>query len=356
MRAFFSRLRNSKMMHLSALAVFFVCLVVYLVMTAFAETTYIINDGDQVVVHSSYYSDPRKILSEAGMPLQPDDLYTTQVTDGVSEITVQRAMRVTIENCGKPIQVSSYGESVRRLLDRLGIPYGGDYRVSELLSTITYDGMCLQVDHVIYREESYTTDIPFETIYSYDPSLDEGQVKVLTQGKAGQKLLNAQVVYINSCEQSRTVINEQVVCAPVDQLIAVGTGENPSGQDGRPIIGDGFIILPTGEVLTYTHTDQYVATAYHMSNAGCDEITATGSHVRVGVVAVDPKVIPYGTRMFIVTNDGKYIYGIGTAEDCGSSIKGNRLDLYFDTNAECWQFGIRDCTVYFLGDANWRDL
>ena len=60
-------------------------------------------------------------------------------------------------------------------------------------------------------------------------------------------------------------------------------------------------------------------------------------------------MIPYGTRMYIVSNDGRYVYGIATAEDCGSAIKGNRIDLYFDTVAECDRFGIRNCQVYFLG-------
>ena len=85
-----------------------------------------------------------------------------------------------------------------------------------------------------------------------------------------------------------------------------------------------------------------------------NDITATGSKVHKGVVAVDPDVIPYGTRMFIVANDGSYVYGLSTAEDCGGAIQNNRLDLYFDTADQCFQFGVRDCTVYFLGDANWR--
>ena len=120
------------------------------------------------------------------------------------------------------------------------------------------------------------------------------------------------------------------------------------------MIGDGFIYLPTGEVLTYTHTDQYVATAYTIFDDGCDAYTATGSEVHVGVVAVDPSVVPYGTRMFIVTNDGQYIYGIGTAEDCGTGVDGKRLDLFMNTLDEAYTFGRRSCTVYFLGDANWR--
>jgi 3D (Asp-Asp-Asp) domain-containing protein len=68
----------------------------------------------------------------------------------------------------------------------------------------------------------------------------------------------------------------------------------------------------------------------------------------VGTIAVDPKVVSYGTRMFVVTNDGAYIYGLGTAEDCGGGVKGHHLDLYFPTLEECVQFGARIATVYFL--------
>ena len=91
------------------------------------------------------------------------------------------------------------------------------------------------------------------------------------------------------------------------------------------------------------------ATAYTNTDPGCTIWTAIGTLCRVGAIAVDPTVIPYGTRMYIVSDDGRYIYGIAVAEDCGKSIKGDRIDLYFDTDDECWTFGIRSCTVYFLG-------
>ena len=79
--------------------------------------------------------------------------------------------------------------------------------------------------------------------------------------------------------------------------------------------------------------------------------TATGTRARVGAIAVDPEVFPYGTRFYIVTKDGEYVYGVATAEDCGSKqfIYGTRLDLYFDTKRECVQFGARSCDVYVLG-------
>jgi 3D (Asp-Asp-Asp) domain-containing protein len=102
-------------------------------------------------------------------------------------------------------------------------------------------------------------------------------------------------------------------------------------------------------VLTYYGSHKVLATAYTHTDPGCDFITATGTTVRIGTVAVDPTLIPYGTRMFIVTDDGQYIYGIATAEDCGGGIKGDRIDLYFPTYDECMEFGRRPTTIYFLG-------
>jgi 3D (Asp-Asp-Asp) domain-containing protein len=78
-------------------------------------------------------------------------------------------------------------------------------------------------------------------------------------------------------------------------------------------------------------------------------ITSTGTTVRIGTVAVDPRIIPYGSRMFIISNDGVYIYGVAVAEDCGGAIKGDRIDLYMPTYEDCVQFGRRTCTIYFLG-------
>lgn len=219
---------------------------------------------------------------------------------------------------------------------------------------MTFDGMELAVDQVIRQAETYTVEIPYEITYCNDTTMEEGQERIISEGVRGQMLCKADVVYVNKQEQSRTIVEETVLQQPVNQVVAVGTGENVGGEPGEVLIGDGVIVLPTGEVLTYTRTAQFVATGYSQFNEGCNEITATGSHVRPGVVAVDPTVIPYGTRMFIVSNDGAYIYGVGTAEDCGGAIQGNRIDLYFETDPECFQFGIRNCTIYFLGDANWR--
>ncbi len=332
-----------------------VCLLGILSQTAFAENTYVITDGNAVTVYTSYTSDPAKVLQQAGVTLSKDDSYTTVDSNGISEITVQRAQTISVFYGTEDLSVTSYGETVGALLQRMGISVDDSVQVSVPLKAKTYNGMILRVSQISENTEQYTVEIPFETAYCDDPSLAKGEERILIPGKPGQMVCTANVTYVNTQEIGRTIYQQTVIAEPVKQVVAVGTGQAVGKPNNKPLIGDGVIVLPTGEVLTYTHTGQFVATAYTKTDEGCDEYTANGAHVKWGVVAVDPKVIPYGTRMFIVTNDGAYIYGLSTAEDCGSSIKQNRVDLYMDTYWECINFGIRDCTIYFLGDANWRD-
>lgn len=333
-----------------------VCLVGALSQTAQAQNTFVITDGDAVTVYTTYATDPAQVLQEAGVNLSAEDFYTTESVDGVSEIKVQRLQSITVHSAGETLQTTSYGEMLHTVFERLGVVIDDTVVASMPLDTMTFDGMEVQVSRKGEYTESYTVEIPFETTYCEDPTLPAGVEKILVMGKTGQMLCTANVLYLNGQESERNVYQQTVTVEPVNQIVAVGTGEKVGQTSDAPIIGNGVIVLPTGEVLTYTRKDQFVATAYTHLDDGCDEITANGAQVKWGVVAVDPSVIPYGTRMFIVTNDGKYIYGLSTAEDCGSGIKNKRLDLYMPTLDEAFAFGVRDCTVYFLGDANWKDF
>lgn len=319
---------------------------------AFAKTTYVITDGSRVLVHTTNATDPEAVLAEAGLTLGADDTYTAQAGEGGSSINVRRSRTVRIDYYGEQLETESCGETVEQLLKRLNLSWRPDDAISMPLDTEVFDGMELRVANVIKQNQTYTTVLEHETVYCSDPSLPAGTEVVLTNGVDGQVRCEALVTYINGVESERTLLSERVVTQPVDEVVAVGCGDEAqtvSNTDGEVVIGDGLIYLPTGEVLTYTNTAQFRATAYTHTDAGCDLITATGTTVRWGTVAVDPEVIPYGTRMFIVTSDGSYIYGLATAEDCGSAIKADRLDLYMPTYAQCIAFGIQRCTVYFLG-------
>ena len=301
-----SRKRKNVILRIATMMVPVALLMVLLSQTAFAQNTYVITDGERVVVHTSSATDPATVLIEAGLSLGEDDTYTTSPGLGVSEITVQRSAE----------------------------PAGDDLRMSAAT--------------LASSQQVYTVSIPFETKYVQDATLPEGVEKVLTAGEDGQMQCTANVSYRNGQEVDRTVLTQTVTHQPVNELIAVGTAVETQQVSGQAVIGDGYITLPTGETLTYSNTMQVVATAYSHLDAGCTTTTATGTNVRIGTVAVDPRVIPYGTRMFIVSNDGAYIYGVSTAEDCGGAIKENRVDLYFPTKAQCFAFGRRDCTIYFL--------
>ncbi len=349
----------------------------------FARNVYRVTDGARVMMHATYASDPAVVLDELGLELGENDLYTTQPGDGLSEITVQRQQVVTIYRDGGPITATTYGETVESLLSRV-LVMGPQDRVSEPLNAKTYDGMVLTLTSAIKKVENYTVPIPYKTVYCNDSTLPLGEEKVIAEGRDGEMRCIADVYYADGKEVSRTVTSQVVIQTAANRVIARGayiaattplpmptdppattpkpttpkpttppstskpvTRPTTPSNSGSPVISGNTITTSSGEVLTFTKKLNCVATAY-----SCDgEVgyTASGTVARVGAIAVDPSFIPLGTRMYIVSNDGQYIYGYAVAEDTGGSIKGNKIDLYFNTSDECWTFGVRDCTVYILG-------
>lgn len=307
-------------------------------------TTYVITDGERVITHATFASDPAVILSEAGLNLEDADTFTS----GRNSIVVHRGQRVLLSWHGEERIVTSPGETVEALLKRLHLDPDSTDMISAAPGDMTFDGMTLRVDRVVYQEETYSALVPREVSYCNAPGIPAGMVETLSPGRDGELLRTAAVTYINGREASREILRNEWIAEAVDAVVATGTGHAIRYSDG-PVITESTITLPTGEVLTYTHTGTVRATAYTHTDAGCNTVTSTGSTVHIGTVAVDPTFIPYGTRMFIAAEDGSYIYGLAEAEDCGGAIKGDRVDLYLPTFDDCIQFGRRKCTVYYLG-------
>lgn len=314
--------------------------------------TYVITDGERVVTYTSFATDPDAVLGQMGLSLGERDTYTTQAVEGGSAITIRRAQGITIQYHGQTMQVSGSGETVGELLSRLNLGITGEDMISHGLEEDTFDGMVLTIDREITQQEVYTRVIPHEVRRCRDASVPAGVEEVLIEGVDGEMQCVAAVTYRNGVQIQRKVQSETVTRAPVTEIIGEGIGEDPRETDPQalPQIGDGYITLPTGEVLTYYKSDTIRATAYTHTDTGCDRITATGTTVHWGTVAVDPRYIPYGTRMFIMASDGSYVYGLAEAEDCGGDIKGDRMDLYMPTFQQCMEFGRRRCTIYFLGE------
>ena len=338
--------RKNLFIRVAALVIIPMIVVLLLSQPVFAETTYVITDGSRILVYTTTATDPETILDEAGLALGADDTYTIQASSGNSEITIQRGQTISINYYGEEMEVTSFGETVEALLTRLNLSWGEDDVITLDLKQETFDGMEFSISSVVREEQVYTGIVPYETIYCNDATLTVGETAVLTEGANGTSTCTALVTYINGIETERTVLSEKITEPPVNEIIAQGTAEVQPLNPDMPIIDENTITLPTGEVLPYTKVITSLATAY------CDKgLTATGTQARVGAIAVDPRRIPYGTRMFIMSVDGEYIYGVATAEDTGSRehIVGTRIDLHYNTRRECIQFGARDCLVYFLG-------
>ena len=338
--------KQKKPLRLTVILPAVVCALLLLTPRAFAKT-YVITDGDRTITYTTFATDPADVLEGAGMDLDELDTYTT--SDG-SAITIRRALEICLSYRGESMQVTSSGETVGQLLTRLGLDVAGSDTLSHPLDAAVTDGMELRVDSTVTRQETYTATLPHEISYCCDPSLPEGTEEVLIEGRDGELLYTAEVTYVNGREVRRTILSEKQTISPITKLIGQGTGTPIEDADrDMPIIEDGYIIMPSGEILTYYKTDNVTATGYTHTDAGCDMITSTGTTVHYGTAAVDPRFIPYGTRMLIVSHDGERYYGIATAEDCGGAIKRDKMDLYFPTYQECIEFGRRRCTIYFLG-------
>lgn len=278
------------------------------------------------------------------------------LTDGSAELVSRKngkdlqlapGQTVTVYYQDKTLSSVTYGETVNDLLRRLDITPSP----LEMVSVMFLDGSLeIQVasEFVFYEHISDVTE--HEIIYQYNDELPEWQETVIQEGSDGEYREVYEVVYQDGEETARQLI-EVTETEAVPTIIEKGTVSNfaNNGDSVSSIVtnadGSGSITLENGEVLTFSEAKNMKGTAY-TTGGKVGTITASGTTVHVGVVAVDKSVLPLGSKVYVVSNDGEYVYGFAVAEDTG--VKGNSIDLYMDTYNECIQFGVRSCTVYVL--------
>ena len=307
--------------------------------------TFTVQDGEDTFTLRSLDKDPERILEKLNIELKAEDVYT--VENG-TQITVRRAQQINLIVKGEEQTVYTQGETVQQLMERYNLQTQEPWQISVDLKAQTFDGMVIRLDYVEQKPYTATTEIPFETLYCDDPSLPKGQEEIVIPGVVGQQESTGEAVYVNGEIESVAVAENTVITKPIKQIVAVGTGEKEGENRQYPLAGENFLVTADGQCLYYSSVDVYNATAY---TSWVDDVTGTtacGTPARVGAVAVDPKVIPYFTKMYIVSEDGVFDYGIASAEDCGGAIKGKIIDLFFNTLSECYDFCRRDIFVYFL--------
>ena len=267
-----------------------------------------------------------------------------------STIPLTEGQSVVIHYLDARISATAKDETVAQLLRRMKI----DPAPLDMIAVdLSADPVEITVDSqfVFYDTVEEVTESPIRYVDS--DILPTWCEQVLQQGQDGVYREVYEVVYEGGVEVSRHLV-EITDTEPTETVIQRGTLTNfaPNDAEVADIIqngdGSGTIVLANGQQLTFNQTLDMKATAYTTGDPGVGTITASGSTVHIGTVGVDRNQLPFGTKMYIVSNDGAYLYGFSIAEDTGSAIRKNRIDLYFNTYEECIQFGVRNCTVYIL--------
>ena len=262
-----------------------------------------------------------------------------------NDLTLSAGQPVTVSYQGNPITSVTRNETVSQLLERLEIVPSP----LEMVSVSFLDeALEISVNSEFVFYEHISDVLEHETVYQYNSSKPAGEETVIQEGSDGSYTEVYEVVYQDGEETARQLINALDV-PPVSTIIEVGTKEKSASGSATSVDknsdGSGTITLSSGETLSFRSVRTMRGTAYTRGGK-VGSVTASGTNVHVGVVAVDKNVIPLGTRVYVVSNDGQYEYGYAVAEDTG--VRGNSIDLYMDTKSECTQFGVRQCTVYIL--------
>ncbi len=258
----------------------------------------------------------------------------TPLTGGL-HVFVERAITVKLTvGAKKPADVHTHAETVAGLLAEEGVKLSEGDSVRPKPSRHLRDGMAISVTVVGEKIEVEETPISFRTIYRNDPDLPQGQSVVAQFGIDGYVVREYAVVYRNGMETSRKLLSE-VIVAPDHEIIVRGTAVVAAA-----VAAPSAPSAPSGDP-NCARTLTVWATWYTAASAGGYGITATGTSVQKGTVAVDPRVIPLGTQMYIPG------YGYGVAEDTGGAIIGNIIDLGYGPN-DVYDWGSRYVDICIL--------
>ncbi|MCX7780875.1 MAG: 3D domain-containing protein [Negativicutes bacterium] len=307
-------------------------LLISLVVTGFVwanKKVHIVADGKTIHTRSIHNS-PEEILAQAGIYLGPKDEY--RVTPGGKSgepvtIEVFRAVPVTVLYNGRTEVVLTGKPTVREVVDALGIPKTTKTTPGENVRPTP--NIEIKVVNVAEKVEVRELPVPRPVVRQQDGMLEKGIEGVFAEGADGRKLATVRVRYEDGIEVASEILTEKIIAEPKPQIIHVGTRETVSTYRGT---------------LRFSRVMLMEATAYLPTDGEPHGLTFSGIPARRGLVAVDPRVIPLGTRLYIPG------YGLALAADTGGAIIGNKIDLCVEDEHEAWNFGRRMIKVYVIAD------
>jgi len=326
---------------------FFLLITVLIVMTIALNTKIVqINDSNGLRNVFTLRSNPKMILTMCGIKLNPDDtIGFSGFKDNYGKIKIYRAFPVIVTADQKTQNVYISRGTVGDALKEAGIEVGSNDIVNMSLTKPVSQGLKIQIQRVTFKVVKQNQVIKCNLAQQQTPLLNKGSTKVIDPGANGQYTLTIKLRYVDGTVVNKDVINKVVTKQPKNGVVLVGT--NSKTPVSKLDLG-GTVLTKTGIPIKYSKCLTGYATAYYAKPGSG---TATGRKAAVGNVAVDPKLIPYGSKLYIETADGSFIYGYAVAADTGGFCHNGEnvlTDLYFNTRAECCMFGKRIVNIYVL--------
>ncbi len=276
----------------------------------------------------------------------------TLLEDGMT-IEIYDIYKITLTVDGKTITKKVSGKTVEDALSVLDVELKGEDFTVPALEEELKDRIEVVVYRVETKERTEEEAIPYETEYTYSDSLYRNRTRTLESGKEGTKAVVYEDTYVNGEFLSSEKKSEEVIENPQRELVQVGTKVSvvtsglPVGAPISEMAEPSYLKKDANGLPTnYKSVINAKATAYCIPGG----ITSTGKRAQTGYIAVDPKEIPYGTEMYIVSADGRYVYGYCIAADTGSYIYDVdwTVDLFMNSEAQCRTWGRRDIIIYVL--------
>lgn len=342
---FFQRSKNQKFktVLISCFSLFMV-----LVMTGitFSATAVKIIEGDTTRTVYSIKKDLNRLFSDNNIHLNEGDSYNfSGWNEDLVTLDIFRAVNVSITVDGKTFDSNSRVSSFSELLGYNNIRLNEDDILSHNLDYRPKNGDQFVIQRVEYKSITKKDPIPFSVVEKNSGSLLKGNTKISTHGKEGETVSTYKEKYIDGVLVSSEFVDSNIVKNPIEQIILMGTADRvtPSVLE----VPGNISFDSNGKPLNYKKVLNGKAAAY---SARPGSSTASGRPAIPGHVAVDPRIIPYGTKMYIATPDNSYVYGYAVAADTGTALMEGKIlvDVFFNTYQESANFGIKNVNIYIL--------
>ncbi len=291
---------------------------------------YTITDGNTTEVVSMYQGDAEAALQRSTFSEEDYSIASLIETEEGYEVTVKQKYNVTVTVDGATKTIYTGDATVDGILRNGGIELHEADLVEPARDTQITEPTNITVTRVTTTQKKQTQAVAYTTETRDASDLEAGKTRVAQKGVNGVEEVTLEYTYHDGKQVACVQLSSSTVKEPVTEIVERGT-KQPS-------------VATTSGTLSYSRVLTVEATAY--SGGGT---TASGMAAQVGRIAVDPRVIPLGTRLYITSADGSsWVYGTAVAADTGGAIKGNRIDLYFNSESECIRFGRRSAKVYIL--------